>query len=358
MKILHIITSLSTGGAEKLLTDTVPIYNKLGITTDILLFDGHETNFKNDLRNKDIRILQLSTGGYIYNPLNIFKLIPYIRQYDIIHTHNTAAQFFVAIASLFAPTVLCTTEHNTTNRRRKIKWFRIIDRWMYHRYDQIICISAETERELRKYLRSNNINLCTIYNGIDVAKFNTAKGNALWRQNYSKTVLCMVAAFRAQKDQETVIRALNYLDKKKYELWLVGDGTKKSDMQLLVQNENLSSCVRFWGERKDIPEILQTSDIVIMSSHWEGFGLSAVEGMACGKPVIASDVPGLSQIVSGAGYLFPVGDAKRLSEIIVMLSSDKELYNETSAKCIKRAWEYDITKMIRSYVDVYNNLLR
>ena len=65
--------------------------------------------------------------------------------------------------------------------------------------------------------------------------------------------------------------------------------------------------IRFWGNRSDVPILLRTSDIIVMSSHWEGFGLAAVEGMAAKKPVVASDVDGLKQIVDGAGLIFKVG---------------------------------------------------
>ena len=97
MRILQVITSLHIGGAEKLIVDMVPLYQELGYQVDVLLFDGTETPFKRQLRAKGVTIYELGKGGSVYNPLYIFKLIPFLRKYDIVHTHNTACQLFAAI---------------------------------------------------------------------------------------------------------------------------------------------------------------------------------------------------------------------------------------------------------------------
>ena len=100
MKILQVITSLYIGGAEKLIVDMVPLYREQGHQVDVLLFDGTETTFKKQLRAKGVTIYEFSQGGWVYNPLYIFKLIPFLRKYDIVHTHNTASQLFAAFGSV------------------------------------------------------------------------------------------------------------------------------------------------------------------------------------------------------------------------------------------------------------------
>ena len=114
MKVLHVITSLCIGGAEKLLVDTIPIYNKKGVETDVLVFQGRQTPFRKQLEEQGCRVFQLSEDRNVYNPINIIKIIPYLKKYDVVHTHNTASQLFVAIASVLCSVVLCTTEHNKT----------------------------------------------------------------------------------------------------------------------------------------------------------------------------------------------------------------------------------------------------
>ena len=152
MRILQVITSLHIGGAEKLIVDMVPLYQELGYQVDVLLFDGTETPFKRQLQDKGVTIYELGKGGSVYNPLYIFRLIPFLRKYDIVHTHNTACQLFAAIGSVLCSVVLVTTEHNTSNRRRDWKCYKLLDKWMYSRYRSIICISDKAHENLCHYL--------------------------------------------------------------------------------------------------------------------------------------------------------------------------------------------------------------
>ena len=101
---------------------------------------------------------------------------------------------------------------------------------------------------------------------------------------------------------------MSHLPKEKFELWLVGDGERRKELEQLVNQLKVNQQVRFWGIRSDIAEILHTADAVVMSSHFEGLSLSSIEGMAVGKPFIASDVDGLREIVGGSGLLFAHGD--------------------------------------------------
>ena len=123
MKILHVITSLRTGGAEKLMVDLLPRLKVKGYDVDLLLFDGTATPFRRDVEDAGINVFDLGNEGSVYFPSKLMKLIPYLRKYDVVHTHNTAPQLFAAISSLVGCGILCTTEHNTSNRRRKWKWY-------------------------------------------------------------------------------------------------------------------------------------------------------------------------------------------------------------------------------------------
>lgn len=359
MKILQVITSLQTGGAEKLIVDVVPKYKHLGLDVDVLLFDGKDTPFKRQLENAGIKVFSLGCGGSVYNPLYILKLMPYLRKYDIVHTHNTAPQLFAALGSVLCSVVLCTTEHNTSNRRRDWKWYRPIDKWMYSRYKKVICISDSTEENLRKSIDCNSDKICTIYNGIDFESYD--KASPITKDSITpyinRKVIAMVAGFRYQKDQETLIRAMSYVPKD-VELWLIGDGERRTIIEQYVKEKDLENRVRLLGIRNDIPSILKTVDIVVQSSHWEGFGLAAVEGMAAGKPVVASNVAGLSQVVSNAGVLFPLGDDKALADILNKLLTDHKYYNIVKGRCVKRAHKFDISKMVYKYCQVYQSLLK
>ena len=254
--------------------------------------------------------------------------------------------------------VLCTTEHTTSNRRRSLKWYRPIDKWMYSRYKEIISISSATTENLRKYIKIS-CPIDTISNGIDVERYSSAV--PVERKNIGckndTFLLMMVAGFRYQKDQDTIIRALTLLSKN-VQLCLVGDGDRRVECKELVKRLNLEERVVFTGVRSDIPNVLKAADVVVMSSHLEGFGLAAVEGMAAGKPVVASDVVGLRDIVKNYGCVFPQGDERRLAEIVERLKNDSNFYKTLAGQCYLRSKDYDISKTIDSYIDVYESIVK
>lgn len=359
MKILHVITSLRTGGAEKLMVDILPRLKSMGNEVDLVVFDGYRTDFTDQLKAAGVNIIHFSKEGGIYNPLSIFKLRKLLPKYDVVHTHLTAPQLFTALSSVLCSVVLVTTEHNTSNRRREWKWYACVDKWMYRKYRHVICISEATEQNLRNLIGDGVTELSTIYNGIDVEKF--LKATPLNRSELTPTpnkkVVVMVAAFRYQKDQRTLIRAVKRLPEE-YELWLVGGGELKEEIESYIKDQKMSDRVRMIGIRSDVPSVLKTADVVVQSSHIEGFGLAAVEGMAAGRPLLASDVEGLAQVVDGAGVLFEHENDAQLAAEIARICEDKTLYDSLVSRGIERAKLYDINKMVDSYVAVYSKIVK
>lgn len=356
MRILHVITSLYNGGAERLMVDLLPrLCNDGKNEVELLLFNGVETIFKKELLQRGIKIISLSTTNDVYHPRRLLKLRSIIQQYDIVHTHNTACQLYVAIASclLRKKPLLVTTEHNSTNRRRAKAWLKPFDRWMYNRYAAIVCIAEQTRRNLINYIGDNN-RLHTINNGVDVKRFIKPICQVA---NKHEFVVTMVAAFRPQKDFETLLRAMNSMPAN-YRLWVVGGGDRHEGERIKAYctSLGLDKRVEFLGVREDVPDILEKSDIVVLSSHWEGLSLSSIEGMACGRPFVASDVDGLHDIVNGAGFLFPEGDDKELANQIQYLCEHPDEYNKVALRCQERARQYDISIMAKEYLGLYKEL--
>lgn len=357
MRILHVITSLQTGGAEKLMVDLLPRICERGHQVELCVFDGARTPFFDQLEDTGIRIHWFQKGGSIYNPLNIYRLWKLMnKDWDIVHTHNTAPQLFAALGGVLCSVVLVTTEHTTSNRRRDWKWYRPIDEWMYRKYSSVISISLATTQELQKYV-SIKCPIYTIPNGIDVEKYNNAapvKRSDIGC-NKNSFLLMMVAGFRYQKDQDSIIRSIKSLPDN-IQLCLVGDGERRKVCEELAESLGVSDKVIFTGLRTDVSNVLKTADVVVMSSHYEGFGLAAVEGMAAGKPVIASDVEGLADIVRNFGLLFPQGDANALASIVAQLYNNKDFYDKVVCDCKKRANDFDISNMVDGYIRVYKSL--
>ncbi len=357
MKILHVITSLRTGGAEKLMVDLLPRLKQKGLDVELLLFDGTDTPFRRDAEAAGIKVHDLGIGGSVYSPLRLFRLIPFLRKYDVVHTHNTAPQLFAAIGSVVCSVLLCTTEHTTSNRRRGWTWYASVDRWMYSRYRKVICISAKAEENLRGYIGKSHAEIITINNGVDVEKYASAPSSPeLERIAPGSRKIIMVAGFRWEKDQDTLIKAMAHLPEY-FHLFLVGDGVRRKECEALAAHTGVAERVHFLGIRSDVPALLHAADYVVMSSHFEGLSLSSVEGMSVGKPFLASDVDGLREVVKGAGVLFPHGDADSLTNEILKLEKSPELYRSVAGSCRIHAAEFDIHKMANKYFEQYQSFL-
>ena len=236
---------------------------------------------------------------------------------------------------------------------------------MYSRYNHIICISKIAEEKLREYMggewlvKSSNKykSITTINNGIDVNTISEAEPcKELLDLKESRKSILMVAGFRKQKNQDTIIRALTLLDKEKYEIWFAGIGERMEEVRQLTVSLGVCERVRFLGLRTDIPNVLRAADVIVMSSHWEGLSLSNVEGMSAHKPFIASDVNGLKEVTKGYGLLFPHEDEKVLAEEINRLARDEAYYNEIAERCYNRALEFDISNTVSGYADVYKSI--
>ena len=359
MRILQVITSLSVAGAEKLVTEVSIMLSERGHQVDVLTFRDVKSYLKKMLEDNGLKVYSLSQNS-VYSFLNIFRLIPYLSKYDIIHSHNTACQYYLAIAKIisFSKTPIITTEHSTNNRRREYYGFKIIDSLIYRKYSHIISVSEDVTQNLRKHM-IGNYPVSTISNGIDVSSF--LNSTPICRTSSSNTsnddiVITMVAAFRDPKDQNTLIKAMKLLPKN-VKLWLAGDGDKKIDSEKMVCDLGLADRVSFLGVRNDIPSILKASDIIALSSHFEGLSLSSIEGMSVMRPFMASNVEGLRDIVSGAGILFEQGNESDFAQKVKELINNRDYYEKVAEKCLERAMEYDISRTVTGYENIYFNNL-
>lgn len=361
MKVLQVINNLEAGGAQKLIETFVPIMKSIkGIEVDVLILSEKGNVFHNNLEKNNINVFSIKNLN-LYNPLQVFQIRKYISKYDIVHVHLFPSFYWVSLAFKLILTNkprLILTEHNTHNRRREKWYFRCVERFIYSSFDKVISISEETQKNLLNWLKLNNNKtnkFVVIPNGIDIEKIKNAEPAIIPEISKLKEdskLICMVGSFTPQKDQETLIKCMKYLPENVY-LILVGTGELMERNKLLAQKLGVEKRVLFLGFKENIGGILKTIDIVVLSSNWEGFGLAAVEGMAAGKPVIASDVPGLREVVNGYGVLFKKGDHHQLANIIKDLLTDRTKYLEVSTKCSLGAEKFTIKKMVKRYLEVY-----
>ena len=350
------INGLVAGGAEKLLVDFLPELERIGCDVDLAILSDKGSVLLEKIQLRHGKTFVLSHGGF-YNPNLLLKLVTLIRRYEVVHVHLFPSQYWVALAKVLSgwKGKLITTEHAPHNRRREHLLTRMLDRWMYSVYDNVVSISADAERRLlagiwahrsgKFSVIKNGIKLSTIYEALPYRKEEVLPGysSAIW--------IMMVAGFKVPKDQNTVIRSLSYLPET-YHAVFVGDGALRVESEDLAKATGVGARVHFLGFRSDIPRLLKTADYIVLSSGYEGVSLSAVEGMASGRPFLSSDVNGLHEQVSGAGVLFPYGDAEALAESLLALR-DARRSAEVVKACMARAAAFDLAEMAAAYFRLY-----
>lgn len=365
MKILHIIDDLSMGGGQNLLIGLAGIQKNQGNDVCVLALKDCQNKFVVEkIENEGVNVDVLSRKIGLYNPLHIFLLIGWLKQYDIVHVHLFPALYWAGIAKLISgcKTPLIYTEHNTTNRRRAHFMLRCTDRFIYkHCYKKIIAC-ADKAQETFTQIFPKIKHVCAINNGVDTQKFRNA--NPYTKQDAFGIeeeifVVTMVSRFSQVKRQDTLIKAISKLPSKFHACLVGGDPSDKILMedQKLAGVLGVTNRIHFMYLRPDVPQILKTSDAIVMSSEYEGLSLSSIEGMSVGKPFIATDANGLREVVGGAGELFEISNSDQLAKIISRLASDKEYYNKVATRCLNRASEYDINIMVEKYMNIYREVI-
>lgn len=360
-KLAIVNHNLGSGGAEKLIYDMALELKNMNIKFSIILLTSVNDIYGKKLQEVGIDVIYLSNKWDIYSPKNILRLRKILKDYDIVHTHTYAAQLWVAFTSLFLNKnkKYITTEHNTNNRRREISYFKYLDNWMYSRYNKIISITDATQINLKKWLNNKNEQkYLIINNGINLEKYYSTF--AINRKEIAPNLkdedvlICMIGRFSEQKDQKTLIKSMQFLDES-YKLILLGDGDKKNE-EKLTEELNLKDRIYFLGYKSNVAEIVKSCDIAVLSSHWEGFGLAAVESMALGIPTIGSDVEGLKDVLENGGLIFQVGESKKLSDLILNLIENKKLYNKISKMGIKKSKIYSLNNFMKQYLKIYEEV--
>ena len=355
MRVLHIIDSLNRGGAEVMLTAMAPKFRKWGVTCDVVALMNWPSPLEQKLRDHGVSLRYTGVRS-LHSPTQISVLSRLLSGYDIAHVHLFPAQLWsvMAASSLRDRTPLVTTEHNTWNARRRW-WLRPIDLWMYPHYSRIACNSEATAANLIRWCPGIAEKVTVIPNGVHLDMFENAKPATLQHVPCHVARLVFVGRCEAQKDHETLLRALRTVPHA--HLLLVGDGPLRLQLEQLAQSLEIANRVSFLGWREDVAAILKASDIYVHSTHSDGFGLAACEAMAAGLPVVASDVPGLAQVVNGAGILVPAGDERALADSLNALINSPMQRLKASQASLARARQFSIEKTVQCYIDMYESVL-
>lgn len=347
MKILHIITSLELGGAEKLLLDLIPSQKKQGVEVELLVLDTKNQVFLEDFKKRGIKV-NITKINNKKSFKNIFEIVKLIKKekFEVVHAHLIHSQIWTSLAKRMVKNVeFITTEHSTSNNRRKKSIYKILDKMIYSSYDKVVAISEGTAESLVKWIGISMKKLEIIENGVSLRAF---MGRPKERKGDK---LIMVSRFHESKDHLTVLRALKKLSKN-YTLTFVGEGETQDKVLNEAKMLKLEERVSFLGYSNSISSLLKRHDIAIQSSNYEGFGISALEAMASGTPLIGSNVKGLAEVIKGGGLLFQLGNENDLVDKILLLE-DKAYYLQKSKDGIKNSLQYSIENTAKKYIALY-----
>lgn len=192
----------------------------------------------------------------------------------------------------------------------------------------------------------------------------------LLEKNYSRRgcyakecepILCHISNFRKVKRVEDVLRMFELVNKEiPSKLFFVGDGPERNNLERLCRELDLCDRVKFVGKVSDTTEALEMSDLFILPSETESFGLAALEAMAVGVPVISSNTGGIPEVnIHGVtGYLSNVGDVEDMAKNAIHLLKDKILFQQFRQNALDRAKIFSLENVLPLYEDIYTKLIK
>lgn len=352
--IVNIITSAKGGGAETLTTELHKIYLNRNLPVHTIYFSGISKRYD---KNKTI------FGLNSKSPLNIFflrkvlkKLLVKSKNELILHSHLTWPFFYTVLAAWGLKKVkLFYTEHNTTNKRRNIPMFWLIERFFYSKYSKIVCISEGTKKSLSRWVGPKiSKNLITIMNGSKI--YTLKKRNSIKNR---LPILLSVGSLSIQKNFPTAIYAVSKLRKMIKKYIIVGEGEERLKIKQIIKKEQLEDIVNVVGWTNKIEKYFHLSDIQIIPSKWEGFGLVAVEGMSTGLPIVSSRVEGLIEVLgSNNPSVYFVKKPESIESWIKFIKvAINDLQEKGPNKIAKysrlQAKKFTLEKMANEYLQLY-----
>jgi L-malate glycosyltransferase len=216
-----------------------------------------------------------------------------------------------------------------------------------------------------KTLTNYNINkeIEVIPNFVDTQLFKPMQSDCIKRRLAAEgeKILVHTSNFRQVKRVTDVIKIFDIVQKEiPSKLLLIGDGPDRSECERLTRQLDLNDKVKFLGKQEGLVEILSCSDLFLIPSQSESFGLAALEAMACGLPVVSSSVGGLPELVkhNETGFIAEIGDVERMAKYAIDLLTNDKKYKIFSKNSRERAVNlFDISKVVPLYEEHYKKIL-
>lgn len=354
MKVAYVITrSDAVGGAQVHVRDIASMMQSRGHHPVILV--GGSGPWINSLRDLGLEVVTLRHLRRSIRPVvdikAFFELRAHLRRInpDIVSTHTAKAGWIGRMAARSLGLPVLFTAHGWTftegvPRAKALIW-KLAERMVGNLAEKIITVS-QYDRSLaiaEKVAPAHKI--VTIVNGMPDL---SSEWLATARNEIPQIV--MVARFEAQKDQDTLLRALSCMTHLRWNMVFVGSGPRQGLMQALSTALGLDSRVTFFGAstQTQVATILSQSDVFVLSTHWEGLPRSIIEAMRARLPVVASRIAGIPELIDdgATGYLSRAGDPEHLAQCLSALIQSPSLRARMGAEArlkYLRLFQLDLT---------------
>lgn len=347
MKILHSVGSFVNGGIETLLTNVVNRQVDEENDVAIMIVTSKWSQEMIDALDSRVRVFYINKPVGSHNPWYLVKLLYYYKQFkaDILHLHSPGSE------KLFTP--------KNKNERRIVTIHNETIAIPFSRtVDQYIAISQCVLDAFKTKTGHSNCVIC--YNGIDFTRFKC-------RTDYNDKSYRILAVGRILfrvKAQDLIVEAISKLPdeiRKEIHLDIWGDGKDAEALEALIKELKIEGCVTLCGNVTNdyVAENLCSYDLLLCASHHEGLGITAIEGMAAGVPLLLSDALGYLEVTENGKYgmHFKHSDADSMRDAIVASYKNYTPMCEKAVQSIKYARnKFSIEGYIKQIAEIYNKV--
>lgn len=373
VKVLH-IASTSTGGVGHNLLLLARYMNKKAF--DLSFAVPPDSHFYQDILKEKVKVYPVNlrrNPSNINNFLGAFQLISIIRKrrFDIVHTHTSVGGLLGRVIAKLngCPCVLWTIHGWAFNYpiggSLRRKGFFYIEKFLDKFTDHYIAVSENMKDVGIRSCITSADKITVIYHGVEIEYFSNEMNysNKLdeltIKKNYK--IVGTVARLEPQKGVDDFIRAARMVKTNypKVKFLIIGDGPLREELETMASELGMHGDFIFAGWRNDVAKYIQTMDIFCITSRWEAFGIVILEAMAMGKPIVATAVGGIPEIIENGynGYLVDAGNPEAIANAVCkIISSENEM-----VKIIRRNKEkiekmFDVKIMIKKYEEFYEKM--
>tara|TARA_A100001388_G_scaffold113058_1_gene83192 strand:- start:4205 stop:5287 length:1083 start_codon:yes stop_codon:yes gene_type:complete len=352
--VYNVISSNRGGGAEVLVKKLNSSLYKYGIKSYAIY--GFPFGKENLLKNE----VSLDLDGprnikFLFKLRKILKKNQSTSTNQILHLHLTWPLIYGLLASIGLNYKVLYTEHNTFNKKRNFPLARLFDLFFYLNCKKIICISNETERKLLKWqlglIKKEKIKI--IYNGAKSFNFKIRKYDPMKGLN-----LISIGSLTYQKGFDVSIRAISEIPDLINSYVILGEGEMRNKLLEIIKKNNLGEKVKLLGFKENIQEYLDNSDLGLIPSRWEGFGLVTFEMLSSGLPLLINKNYGGPKEIKECNSVF-LKDISSVNNLIFFLKKirTKLLKNDLDFHDGRNlSKKFSLDNFCSNYADLYKSL--